>query len=671
MGKSYSEWLPVSEIAKIRRVSERAIIKWAKDLPGEYVTKQQDKGRYGYKLLISLEALISDERMEYLKESQEIKDLFSDALDDLTDWQIKTALDRYIIVEEVIRLRANKYKSKKTISISRFAKQIGKSPTTILEWERRYRQDGLRGLAPQWNTNRGKRIALHEDVQEFLKADYLRPQRPSFLAIYERLQAFCEKHGYRTPAYNTVRNYLKNDIPYEAAVLYREGQNAWKVKCEPYIERDLNSLRPNQMWVMDSREMDVFVYIDKEKKIAVRPWLVLDEDMGSRKFTGWRLCLQPDSWQLALALRDGILRNGIPEELYIDNGKDYTSHFFGGKSRRRGKSKLNLEAESVLANLRIKKHNALPYNPQSKPIEPAFRIFHRLEQECPGWCGRDNKNRPEKLELEFRRGELLTFDEFQLRVAAHIEWYNNRLHKALGMSPNELRAKYNFVTINESDLDIMLLKKKDVIVHRNGLHLFSLTYFSDELQQKTYVRDRVTIRYNPDDISVVRVYKDHEFLCNVYPQQKISPRATEKEMRKVAKIKRQARERIKNFPIDREIAVSVEKALEFAMKTTRREPDLPPIHEQGPAENIKEKKFTKGAFLRASEKGRDPYHKDTPLTPTHESNGRMRPQPDPGMQHRKINFVDLGISYSHPEEDEELLTTDLIQDDFDLPEDLD
>ena len=72
-------------------------------------------------------------------------------------------------------------------------------------------------------------------------------------------------------------------------------------------------------------------------------------DLGTRTWVGRHVALVPNSDTIALALRGGILRFGIPQELYIDNGKDYRCHYLNGSSQVSRNVTLSLDLNDTLA----------------------------------------------------------------------------------------------------------------------------------------------------------------------------------------------------------------------------------------------------------------------------------------------------------------------------------
>ena len=121
---------------------------------------------------------------------------------------------------------------------------------------------------------------------------------------------------------------------------------------------------------------------------------------------GYVMRLVPNSDGIALALRAGILRFGVPQELYIDNGKDYRCQYLNGTRETSRNVALSNDvtdtlAPGVLSPLGVSITHAKPYQAWSKPIEPWFsHTFPEWEKSLPGYCGQNGKDRPEKLTHE-------------------------------------------------------------------------------------------------------------------------------------------------------------------------------------------------------------------------------------------------------------------------------
>ena len=79
------------------------------------------------------------------------------------------------------------------------------------------------------------------------------------------------------------------------------------------------------------------------------------------------------------------------------------------------------------------------------------------------------------------------------------------------------------------DLNLLLLTvAKSRMVHRDGVHFQGLRYISPLLA--AYVREQVTIRYDPRDISEIRVFYRDSFICKAIDPEHESSTVTLKDI---------------------------------------------------------------------------------------------------------------------------------------------
>jgi hypothetical protein len=150
---------------------------------------------------------------------------------------------------------------------------------------------------------------------------------------------------------------------------------------------------------------------------------------------------------------------GIPEEAYVDNGKDYRKVRAGAARELHGDDRaLSPECIGVLARLGIKTTNALPYHPQSKPIESWFgNTLHErfdklwIKTYCGPWASKrpDECNDALKQHRLFLAGKvpsspLPKASTFVKAARQFILEYHSRPHTGQdmnGRSPNQVFAE--------------------------------------------------------------------------------------------------------------------------------------------------------------------------------------------------------------------------------------
>ncbi|MEV4573555.1 transposase family protein [Nonomuraea jabiensis] len=207
--------------------------------------------------------------------------------------------------------------------------------------------------------------------------------------------------------------------------------------------------------------MDIWV-IDSSGKPA-RPWLTAIEDDHSRAVAGYAVNLEaPSALTTALAFRHAIWRKtesdwhvcGIPDVFHLDHGSDFTS----------------LHLEQVMADLRVRPVFTKKGQPHGHgKIE---RLIGTVNQMClahlPGYAPRGTRDRAGQAQL----------------------------------------------TLPQLDLLLSTVAKPRKI-HTDGIHFLNLRYIDPVLAD--YVTEQATIRYDPRDITEIRVYlptlDGETFLC--------------------------------------------------------------------------------------------------------------------------------------------------------------
>ena len=170
---------------------------------------------------------------------------------------------------------------------------------------------------------------------------------------------------------------LEREIPSQSIYLARYGQTAWNRKYGGYIERDYSNITCGKVWVSDHAQIDVACFTDEGT--VVFPWVTVWRDYKLGKWLGWLLQTgNPNSDHIFQTFYYSASEYGLPEDVIIDNGKDYRSKDFAG-GRNHFKVDINEgRANSMLNELNVNVHFALPYNAQTKPVERDFLKIKEL-----------------------------------------------------------------------------------------------------------------------------------------------------------------------------------------------------------------------------------------------------------------------------------------------------
>ncbi|BAZ18303.1 integrase, catalytic region (plasmid) [Calothrix sp. NIES-4071] len=252
--------------------------------------------------------------------------------------------------------------------------------------------------------------------------------------------------------------------------------------------------------------------VDEDGEEIGRPNLTTVIDCYSRCIVGFRLGFNPPSSQVvALSLRNGILPKrygseyelrckwsayGVPKYVFTDGGKDFRSkHLVEWISDQ-------LNFEPILRS----------HPSQGGIVERPFRTLSGLLSEMPGYTGSSVKDRPEDAEEK----ACITLSELEKLILGYIVDNYNQKPDARSQA-NPLTSKQSRVErweqglqspptlLSERDLDVCLMKATERVVYDSGYLNFSgLRYRGENLG--AYAGEKVILRYDPRDITLVLVY---------------------------------------------------------------------------------------------------------------------------------------------------------------------
>jgi len=370
------------------------------------------------------------------------------------------------------------------------------SKDKLRNWRKGFEEKGLVGLLYEWN-NGGDRI--DPEVREKIEWLVCKNHLCKFVDVYEDLQLSVDKD--ERPSYSTVRNHVKKFKAdnWAALVLHHEGKKGLRDRgMEVALGRaDGNIVRPLQRVEIDTTIADVFSKIQNtllKMSDGKRCKMIGIIDVFSR-LAKFYLVEVENGLAVTLVIKDIIVNWGLPEELYIDNGRPF-------KNRR---------VLNALRSLGIAVNINLPGEPVEKPfIERVFgtvtgKVFRRL----PGYCGNSVENRPNEIEIKYTKAELQDIiDRYVINV------YSERVHGSTGQRPRERMSPPGFVprVVPERDLDVLLMQKFSRTVRRGAIAFDGGKYFHPELPEGR----EVTIRVNDFEASELLVFVDNRYLCTAF-----------------------------------------------------------------------------------------------------------------------------------------------------------
>lgn len=448
--------------------------------------------------------------------------------------------------------------------------------STLKRWEKNRREKGEMGIIDRRGQHGNHHKAISDEVWGIFKQYYLEPNRRSVALCIRLTGWFLEKHGRADllplPDERTFARWIERNITIPELKYERFGEKAFRDGCVSSIHRDYEGLQSNDIWVCDNHTFDVMV-TDGEKPMRVH--LTAFMDVRSRKMMGWYVTQNPCSDATLYALRRGIEAYGIPKRILSDNGREFVTHDIGGRGFRKS-SNTEKDPATILERLGIEFKTAMVCNARAKIIERAFLTlkeqFSVLEK---AYTGGNTIERPERLKRLVRnQKELYCIEELTGQVDLWIRGIYNKTesdaHGMLGRTPDEVYAAelVDQRLAAPGELNLMLLRASRMqTVQKDGVYLEfygkKLWFVSVELLQY-HQREKVYVRYNPEDLNQVRVYDSEDRFMMVCEQDRaLSYFASKEEVKEKMAEQRRLEKVLKGYHHLQE--VEVEDALSLMM----------------------------------------------------------------------------------------------------------
>lgn len=486
-------WIPIEKVSELLNVKEKTIKN--RCYQGQFIYKiEKDNGKKHFYIHNSS---LKNKICNQLNNNSEIDfQKYSDA----PQWS-KCQVDKYIQVLSVTQ----KIKGR---ALQQFISEWNKnnfnnqtSYSSIIRMRKRYEEFGVCGLLARYGNNSGRTI-IADKYFDYFKILYLVEGAPSLQSCWDLTLGYAmqqepnlNKRMFPSPI--TFKRRLEREVPKQSIYMARYGESAWNRKFGGYIERDYSSVVCGKVWVSDHAQIDVACLTSDGN--VVFPWVTAWRDYKSGKWLGWILqCGHPNSDLIFQSFYYAAETYGLPNDVIIDNGKDYRSKDFAG-----GRKKINVETNeakttSMLAELNVDVHFALPYNAQTKPIERDFlKIKELLSKHCVGYRGGNVIERPEKLAKEIKDGKIIPFEKFkEIFDDFIINILNKRPSQGKnhnGLSPNELfnqEFKEKITTSHDALKLFCMRTSRTFTIGRNGIkdNELGITYWADWMISKTSLK---------------------------------------------------------------------------------------------------------------------------------------------------------------------------------------
>ena len=370
------------------------------------------------------------------------------------------ALRRYRII---VPLLEDGLSEREKSSIRRLIRsQEDISDRTLRRYVAAFKQGGFDALLPRERRDKGTSKAISEEALGL--AAEMRQELPSRSA--RRIQQLLESEGYSV-ARSTLERHLR-----------QQGLSGREIKVErkEVASRRFNRQGRNTLWQSDLKYGPYLPDPDHAGH-KMRTYLVAMIDDATRLVTHAEFYDNQRLPVLEDTLRKAIIKCGLPDSLYVDQGKIFVSQWL----------------RLACAKLRIRHLNTKPYSPEAK-----------------GKIERWNRTAEEFVE-EARLEKPQTLEQLNGLFRAWLsEGYNHQVHSALaGKTPAEAftqDAKAMRFPGPEALRDAFLWEKTPTVDKSGCISLNGLRYDVGV----EYIRRKVLVRYDPFDLSVVEVWHDGE-----------------------------------------------------------------------------------------------------------------------------------------------------------------
>jgi transposase InsO family protein len=341
------------------------------------------------------------------------------------------------------------------------------SARTLEGWWYDYGKSGYQGLAGKPSRgDGGKSRSIDQETGEWI----IEKIRQSPSVPLEVLYRHWQDHGRGLPSISSVRRFLKT------RGMDRRSLRAGRLESGP--QKAFEVPAPNDLWMVDFACGPTLRGVDN-KVITTQLCVLLDDH--SRLITFAAYYLAGDTASFLHALKQAVLRRGLPLKLYTDQGKPFVNH----------------HVRVVCANLGIRLLHAKPYHAWSKgkverlirTIQGAFEVTLRLEG-----------------------GALHSVAELNTALSRWVAGtYHLRVHGSTGMSPHErfTRHAHPLRTVEEPDrIDPLFYTRIERIVRKDGTVTLDKRLFEVNLALRAL---KVELRYDPVVLDRVEVWHKDSF----------------------------------------------------------------------------------------------------------------------------------------------------------------
>jgi len=335
------------------------------------------------------------------------------------------------------------------------------SERTLRRWIASYKEEGFNGLVRQERNDKGVSKSISPEVLEL--AEQIRRELPRRSAglICELL----EREGHKV-ARSTLERQLR-EKGLSGRQLTREAKAGGATRRFVRVGR-------NTLWQSDLKYTLQLPDPNNPKK-KYRTYLLVIIDDATRAVVHAEFYPNQKQPILEDGLRKAILRHGAPRNIYVDNGKIFTSTWF----------------QLACAKLNIRHLRTRPYNAEAKG---KVERFNRTVENFLG-------------ELSLQKAQ--TLEELNRLFSAWLsEGYNNKPHSALnGKAPMEVFAADSAPLRfhNMEELCDAFMHEAERVVDKAGCFNLNGKLYDAGVE---WIRKKVTMRFDPFNLEEIQLWHE-------------------------------------------------------------------------------------------------------------------------------------------------------------------
>ena len=328
------------------------------------------------------------------------------------------------------------------------------SRNTLDRWIRAWRADGLDGLRPQARADAG---VVRRNPELLDEAAALRLELPSRSAA-AIADIIWHRHGVRV-AERTLRAQLR-----------RRGLHREALAAEPKAFGRYEAAHPNERWITDVLVGPWVPHPKVASSIRAKLFLVVDDH--SRLLVHGRFMSAENARAGQDVLRAAIVRRGLPEVLYTDQGAPFANHMLA----------------RTCAVLGIRLVHSAPYSPQGRGKQERLNRYIR-----------------ERFIAEAEHVGIESLDELNDRFGAWVDQVaNRRVHAETGEAPE---ARWSAGDPPRAAEAVRVAEAFRWSAQRKVTRTATVSMDANHYSvDPALVGRRVELRFNPEDLSAIEVF---------------------------------------------------------------------------------------------------------------------------------------------------------------------